>query len=103
VAPRRRWAYGEKLVTYTLVPLLVFALLALPGLIALLYKRVAPAFGKKPQYQSVQNAVAYWALFWFYTIYPAISVAVVAPWNCHWVNPKPQPLNPKPWTPNPNL
>ena len=88
---------------YTLVPLGGFALLALPGLIAALYKQCVPAFGKGERYHKVQNAVAFWSLFFFYTIYPAVSVAVVAPWNCHPVNPKPKPHTPTPkvQTPNP--
>ena len=81
---------------YTLVPLGGFALLALPGLVAALYKLCVPAFGKGERYHNVQNAVAFWSLFFLYTIYPAVSVAVVAPWNCHSVNLAPQ-------TPNPNL
>ena len=68
---------------YTLVPLGGFALLALPGLIAALYKQCSPAFGKGERYHKVQNAAAFWILFFFYTIYPAVSVQVVAPWNCH--------------------
>jgi len=79
----------------------VFSLLALPGLIASVYAWWVPAFAKAERYHTVLNAVAYWSLFWFYTIYPAVSVAVVAPWNCHWVHPPPSPRTPNPHTPHP--
>ena len=44
IATRHSWTYGSKLMGHTLVPLCVFALLALPGLIAALYKHCVQAF-----------------------------------------------------------
>ncbi|KAJ1485317.1 hypothetical protein T484DRAFT_2444374 [Baffinella frigidus] len=50
-----RWSYTAKLIGYTLVPLAIFSLLALPGLIATLYKQYVPAFGRGVRYHTVQN------------------------------------------------
>lgn len=77
------WSYNDKLVVYTVVPIVVVLLVGLPTAIAFAAARRFAVLAEYPKWSQTVSLFWYSLLFFLYIVYPMVSVQCLSSFSCH--------------------